>query len=121
MQSERYNEEPAKAWSLGEEVDDSPQEEDYSVKSEPTVSSQNEHQSHNKTPPKSHPKDGGAVAELEDMEEGPDVYHPGGFHPVQLREVYGGKYEILRKLGYGLYSTVWLVKNQESVFAAQVV
>lgn len=114
MESESYDEEPAKAQSLGEEVDHALQEDDSSgVKSEPTVSSQGEHQSHNQTPPESVPKGESAVTECEDMEEGPDVYHPGGFHPVHLGEVYGSKYEILRKLGYGLYSTVWLVKNQE--------
>jgi serine/threonine-protein kinase SRPK3 len=51
--------------------------------------------------------------ESKGMEEGPDVYHPGGLHPVHFGEIYDRKYEILRKLGYGMYSTVWLVKNQE--------
>ncbi|KAI9929454.1 hypothetical protein MW887_000926 [Aspergillus wentii] len=46
-------------------------------------------------------------------EEG-DVYHYGGFHPVHFGEVYNGKYEVLRKLGYGRYSTVWLVENTQN-------
>lgn len=45
-------------------------------------------------------------------EEGRDAYHRGGFHPVHLGDVYNGRYEVLRKLGYGRYSTVWLVKDQ---------
>jgi len=55
--------------------------------------------------------------EEENAEEGLKMYAKGGFHPVRLREVYHGKYEVLRKIGYGRYSTVWLVKNQEFVAA----
>lgn len=46
-------------------------------------------------------------------EEGLQVYYPGGFHPVHLGEIYNKKYEMLRKLGYGRYFTVWLLRNQE--------
>ncbi|EAS31948.3 CMGC/SRPK protein kinase [Coccidioides immitis RS] len=49
----------------------------------------------------------------QEFTEGPQVYRPGGFHPVYLGEVYNGKYEVLRKLGSGRYSTVWLVQNRE--------
>jgi hypothetical protein len=45
------------------------------------------------------------------IEEGGDAYRPGGFHPVYIGEVYAGKYEIMNKIGYGLCSTVWLVKD----------
>ena len=39
-------------------------------------------------------------------------YVPGGRHPVYLGDVVGGgKYKIIRKLGYGGYSTVWLVQD----------
>ncbi|OJD22386.1 LOW QUALITY PROTEIN: hypothetical protein ACJ73_06264 [Blastomyces percursus] len=38
-------------------------------------------------------------------EERPQVYRPGGFHPVHLGEVYDRKYKVLRKLGFGRYST----------------
>jgi serine/threonine-protein kinase SRPK3 len=51
--------------------------------------------------------------EEEDIEEGKIRYRKGGFHPVRLGEVYNAKYKVLRKLGYGRYSTVWLVRNQE--------
>ncbi|EHK98032.1 putative Serine/threonine-protein kinase SRPK2 [Glarea lozoyensis 74030] len=46
------------------------------------------------------------------FEEGHAVYQKDGFHPVNIGEVYNGKYKVLRKLGYGNYSTVWLVQNE---------
>ena len=46
-------------------------------------------------------------------EESRKLYHPGGFGPVHLGEVYHGRYEILRKLGHGRYSTVWLAIDQQ--------
>ncbi|CAG8897677.1 unnamed protein product [Penicillium egyptiacum] len=45
-------------------------------------------------------------------EEDHTLYRPGGFHPVHLGDVFNYHYEVLRKLGYGRYSTVWLVKDQ---------
>ena len=48
-----------------------------------------------------------------DGEEGGERYHKGGFHPVHLGELYNGKYKVLRKLGYGRYSTMWLVKDEQ--------
>jgi len=47
------------------------------------------------------------------VDEGKIRYHKGGFHPVHPSEIYNTKYKVLRKLGYGRYSTVWLVRNQE--------
>ncbi|WQF87738.1 Putative protein kinase [Colletotrichum destructivum] len=42
-------------------------------------------------------------------------YCPGGYHPVRIGGVFdNGKYRIVSKLGYGVYSTVWLACNQET-------
>lgn len=39
-------------------------------------------------------------------------YCPGGYHPVRIGDLFNsGKYKIIRKLGHGLYSTVWLARN----------
>lgn len=46
-----------------------------------------------------------------DIEEGRDSYKPGGFHPVYIGDVYAEKYKVLSKIGYGVYSTVWLVRD----------
>ncbi|KKK25487.1 hypothetical protein ARAM_002071 [Aspergillus rambellii] len=40
------------------------------------------------------------------FEEGLDSYHPNGFHPVHLGDIFHCRYKVLRKLGYGRYSTV---------------
>ncbi len=45
------------------------------------------------------------------FEEPPERYCPGGYHPVQLGENFNTKYQIISKLGYGVYSTVWLAKD----------
>jgi len=47
----------------------------------------------------------------DDIEEGKNAYHPGGFHPVYIGDVYAERYKIISKIGYGVYSTVWLVQD----------
>lgn len=43
-------------------------------------------------------------------------YGPGGYHPVRIGDVFhNGKYKVARKLGYGVYSTVWLARDLEWV------
>ena len=44
----------------------------------------------------------------EDVEE----YKPGGFHPLLLgARLENDRYEILHKLGFGAFGTVWLAKD----------
>ena len=38
-------------------------------------------------------------------------YRPGGYHPVVLGDVFNRQYKIIRKLGEGSYSTVWLARD----------
>ena len=47
----------------------------------------------------------------DDEDEGTEGYRPGGYHPVKLGEVYNSKYLVLKKLGWGHFSTVWLVRD----------
>ncbi|KAH6692402.1 kinase-like domain-containing protein [Plectosphaerella plurivora] len=49
-----------------------------------------------------------------DGEEGSENYGPGGHHPVFIGDVFNGRYQVLSKLGYGMFSTVWLVKDLKS-------
>ncbi|KAH3978977.1 hypothetical protein HBH70_097650 [Parastagonospora nodorum] len=51
-------------------------------------------------------EDTGAVCEWA------EEYCPGGFHPVKLGDTFHNeKYRVIRKLGDGSYSTVWLAVN----------
>ncbi|KAF2219032.1 serine/threonine-protein kinase SRPK3 [Elsinoe ampelina] len=40
-----------------------------------------------------------------------EEYRPGGYHPVNLGDVFGEQYRVIRKLGEGSFSTVWLAKD----------
>ncbi|KAJ9636650.1 hypothetical protein H2204_005250 [Knufia peltigerae] len=41
-------------------------------------------------------------------------YRPGGYHPVNIDDTFrSGRYRVLQKLGWGGYSTVWLVYDLE--------
>ncbi|BGP42039.1 hypothetical protein JCM10449v2_006041 [Rhodotorula kratochvilovae] len=48
-----------------------------------------------------------------DEEEKLSDYEPGGYHPVRVGDVYGPKdrYVVVRKLGWGHFSTVWLARD----------
>eukprot|EP01064_Diplonema_japonicum_P009918 TRINITY_DN17329_c0_g1_i1.p1 TRINITY_DN17329_c0_g1~~TRINITY_DN17329_c0_g1_i1.p1 ORF type:complete len:844 (+),score=178.61 TRINITY_DN17329_c0_g1_i1:359-2890(+) len=45
-------------------------------------------------------------------DEAEEDYCPGGYHRVAVGDCYAKKYEILCKLGWGQFSTVWLVKDR---------
>jgi serine/threonine-protein kinase SRPK3 len=53
-------------------------------------------------------------------DEGRDGYKRGGYHPVQIGEIYNGRYLVEKKLGWGHFSTVWLCSDIRSR-SAQVV
>ena len=39
-------------------------------------------------------------------------YCPGGYHPIHLNDTLkDGQYEILHKLGFGSFATVWLARD----------
>ncbi|KAJ7596625.1 kinase-like domain-containing protein [Mycena floridula] len=47
-------------------------------------------------------------------EESPADYNAGGYLPVKVNDSFKeGRYRVLRKLGWGHFSTVWLVKDEQ--------
>ena len=43
-----------------------------------------------------------------DEQEDPRDYTKGGYHPVKIGQMYNERYHVVRKLGWGHFSTVWL-------------
>lgn len=47
----------------------------------------------------------------DEEQEDQDDYVKGGYHPVRIGDIFEGKYHVIRKLGWGHFSTVWLCWN----------
>ncbi|CAG9465065.1 unnamed protein product [Pedinophyceae sp. YPF-701] len=51
----------------------------------------------------------------DDENEGKEGYKKGGYHPVTIGDRFkNGRYEVLGKLGWGHFSTVWLVLDHDT-------
>ncbi|KAM4701606.1 SRSF protein kinase 1 [Discoglossus pictus] len=44
----------------------------------------------------------------DDEQEDPNDYCKGGYHHVKIGDLFNGRYHVIRKLGWGHFSTVWL-------------
>ncbi|CAN7981368.1 unnamed protein product, partial [Ixodes pacificus] len=44
----------------------------------------------------------------DDEQEDPKDYCKGGYHPVKIGDLFHSRYHVVRKLGWGHFSTVWL-------------
>ena len=44
----------------------------------------------------------------DDEQESPSDYVKGGYHPVRIGDLFHNRYHVVRKLGWGHFSTVWL-------------
>ncbi|KAJ8098869.1 kinase-like domain-containing protein [Lipomyces tetrasporus] len=42
-----------------------------------------------------------------------EEYRLGGYHPVHLHDLFNQRYEVVAKLGYGEFSTVWLARDRK--------
>ncbi|PYH63742.1 serine protein kinase [Aspergillus vadensis CBS 113365] len=43
-----------------------------------------------------------------------EEYRRGGYHPVHMHDIFDRRYEVVGKLAYGQFSTVWLAKDKTS-------
>ncbi|XP_076003475.1 SRSF protein kinase 1b [Genypterus blacodes] len=58
----------------------------------------------------------------DEEQEDPNDYCRGGYHPVKIGDLFNGRYHVIRKLGWGHFSTVWLAWDvQEKRFVAMKV
>ncbi|KAF8605933.1 kinase-like protein [Ceratobasidium sp. AG-I] len=51
---------------------------------------------------------------VEWAEESPNEYQPGGYLRIRIADRFGQRYRIVRKLGWGHFSTVWLAHDSET-------
>jgi len=55
----------------------------------------------------------------DDEQEAPSDYVKGGYHPVKIGDLFHNRYHVIRKLGWGHFSTVWLCWDlQDKKFVA---
>jgi len=59
----------------------------------------------------------------DDEQEAPSDYVKGGYHPVKIGDLFHNRYHVVRKLGWGHFSTVWLCwdLNEKKFVALKVV
>ncbi|CAF0943908.1 unnamed protein product [Didymodactylos carnosus] len=51
----------------------------------------------------------------DDEQEDPKDYCKGGYHPITIGCIFNQRYHVIRKLGWGHFSTVWLCWDRKSV------
>jgi len=64
-------------------------------------------------------KSGGDGAESaedysDDEDEGLDGYKQGGYHAVKVGDIFNQRYVVIKKLGWGHFSTVWMVQDRNN-------
>ncbi|XP_050783195.1 SRSF protein kinase 3 isoform X2 [Gopherus flavomarginatus] len=54
------------------------------------------------------PTAGGHLGSDDEEQEDPKDYCKGGYYPVAIGDLFNGRHHVVRKLGWGHFSTVWL-------------
>ncbi|XP_069570256.1 SRSF protein kinase 3-like [Brachyistius frenatus] len=49
-----------------------------------------------------------SLGSYDEQQENPADYCIGGYYPVEIGEIYVDRYQVVKKLGWGHFSTVWL-------------
>ncbi|KAK3103482.1 hypothetical protein FSP39_019567 [Pinctada imbricata] len=70
--------------------------------------SRNHADSHNRAEPEYEEEDEEILGSDDDEQEDPRDYQKGGYHPVKIGDLFNNRYHVIRKLGWGHFSTVWL-------------
>uniref|UniRef100_A0A672I871 non-specific serine/threonine protein kinase n=1 Tax=Salarias fasciatus TaxID=181472 RepID=A0A672I871_SALFA len=59
-------------------------------------------------PPPLSPPPAQLLGSDDEEQEDPHDYCTGGYYPVKIGDLFNGRYHVVRKLGWGHFSTVWL-------------
>ncbi|XP_029690226.1 SRSF protein kinase 3 isoform X2 [Takifugu rubripes] len=59
-------------------------------------------------PPELTPPPAQQLGSDDEEQEDPTDYCKGGYYPVKIGDLFNGRYHVVRKLGWGHFSTVWL-------------
>uniref|UniRef100_A0AAX7SSK0 non-specific serine/threonine protein kinase n=1 Tax=Astatotilapia calliptera TaxID=8154 RepID=A0AAX7SSK0_ASTCA len=59
-------------------------------------------------PPELTPPPAQLLGSDDEEQEDPSDYCKGGYYPVDIGDLFNGRYHVVRKLGWGHFSTVWL-------------
>uniref|UniRef100_A0A4W4EM99 non-specific serine/threonine protein kinase n=1 Tax=Electrophorus electricus TaxID=8005 RepID=A0A4W4EM99_ELEEL len=59
-------------------------------------------------PPNFSPPPAELLGSDDEEQENPSDYCKGGYYPVKIGDLFNGRYHVVRKLGWGHFSTVWL-------------
>jgi serine/threonine-protein kinase SRPK1 len=59
------------------------------------------------------PGDDPAYSSEEEEQESREDYRRGGYHPVKIGDLFLQRYHVIRKIGWGHFSTVWLCWDLE--------
>ncbi|XP_071333619.1 SRSF protein kinase 3 isoform X2 [Trachinotus anak] len=59
-------------------------------------------------PPEMTPPPAQLLGSDDEEQEDPSDYCKGGYYPVKIGDLFNGRYHVVRKLGWGHFSTVWL-------------
>ncbi len=94
-----------------EDDDEEEYEEDENEDNEELISIQQQQQQNNSQQQQQTAEMGSDNEEQEDAAD----YCKGGYHPVKIGDLYAQRYHVLRKLGWGHFSTVWLCWDFKSV------
>lgn len=60
-----------------------------------------------------HPQSPELLASYDEHQENPADYGIGGYYSVEIGEIFVDRYQVVRKLGWGHFSTVWLCWDME--------
>ncbi|KAM4582952.1 SRSF protein kinase 3-like [Fundulus diaphanus] len=76
-------------------------------------SSSSKHPTPSKNPPgppslQNHSASPEPAGSYEEQQENPSDYGIGGYYPVEIGDIFVDRYQVLKKLGWGHFSTVWL-------------